>query len=142
MDVAARHEFWASMRAEAGRGRTILFATHYLQEAEDSAERTVLMAHGRIVADGPTDEVRRHAAGRRLSARVDADRIDSVRDALSSMPSVRESRVERGRLVIETTDSDEIARELLGSLGATDLEIEAASLEHAFIQLTSTGGAQ
>ena len=72
MDVAARHEFWASMRAEAERGRTIVFATHYLQEAEDFAERTVLMANGRMVADGPTDEVRRHAAGRRLSARVEA----------------------------------------------------------------------
>ena len=65
MDVQARHEFWAAMRLEAAEGRTIVFATHYLQEAEDFADRTVLMAQGRIVADGPTAEVRRRASGRR-----------------------------------------------------------------------------
>ena len=141
MDVAARQEFWASMRAEAERGRTIVFATHYLQEAEDFAERTVLMANGRMVADGPTDEVRRHAAGRRLSARVDAERIESVRETLLAEPHVRAAGIERGRLVVDTVDSDEVARQLLGPLGATDLEIEAASLETAFIELTRTGGA-
>lgn len=140
MDVAARQEFWASMRAEAERGRTIVFATHYLQEAEDFAERTVLMANGRMVADGPTDEVRRHAAGRRLSARV-AEHIESVRQTLLVEPHVRAATVERGRLVVDTVDSDEVARRLLGPLGGTDLEIEAASLETAFIELTRTGGA-
>ncbi len=141
MDVAARHEFWASMRAEAEKGRTIVFATHYLQEAEDFAQRTVLMANGRIVADGPTDEVRRHAAGRRLSARVADGRIDEVLAEIADLPIVRSAVIERDRLVVETNDSDEIARLLLGTLGGSDLEIEAASLETAFIQLTRTGGA-
>jgi ABC-2 type transport system ATP-binding protein len=141
MDVAARQEFWASMRAEAERGRTIVFATHYLQEAEDFAQRTVLMANGRIVADGATDEVRRHAAGRRLSARVAEDRIESVRQTLLAAPHVRSASIERGRLVVDTNDSDEVARQLLGPLAGTDLEIEAASLETAFIELTRTGGA-
>jgi len=141
MDVAARQEFWASMRAEAERGRTIVFATHYLQEAEDFAQRTVLMANGRIVADGATDEVRRHAAGRRLSARVAEDRIESVRKTLLAAPHVRAASIERGRLVVDTNDSDEVARQLLGPLAGTDLEIEAASLETAFIELTRTGGA-
>lgn len=141
MDVAARHEFWATMRSEAERGRTIVFATHYLQEAEDFAQRTVLMAAGRIVADGPTDEIRRHASSRRLSVRIDSDRIDAVRSELSALPAVRSVTAEHGRLVLETHESDDLARRLLGSLGGSDLEIEAASLEHAFIQLTRTGGA-
>ncbi|MDH4279199.1 MAG: ABC transporter ATP-binding protein [Acidimicrobiia bacterium] len=54
MDVDARQSFWAAMNVEADRGRTIVFATHYLQEAEDFARRTVLLSGGRIVADGPT----------------------------------------------------------------------------------------
>ncbi len=138
MDVQARQEFWAAMRAEAEQGRTIVFATHYLQEAEDFAQRTVLMANGWIVADGPTDEVRRQAARRRVSARVAADRIDAVRTELAALDGVH-ATVERGRLIVEANDSDDIARRLLGQLGGSDLEIEAASLESAFIQLTRTG---
>ena len=51
MDVGARQEFWQAMHAEADRGRTIVFATHYLEEAEQFAERTVLLARGRVVAN-------------------------------------------------------------------------------------------
>src|SRR5699024_822898 len=58
MDVAARREFWDTMRADAGSGRTIIFATHYLEEADSFAERIVLMSGGHIVADGSTEEIR------------------------------------------------------------------------------------
>ncbi|MDO5503743.1 MAG: ABC transporter ATP-binding protein, partial [Actinomycetia bacterium] len=52
MDVTTRREFWSAMHAEAERGRTIIFATHYLEEASEFADRIVMMAEGRIVADG------------------------------------------------------------------------------------------
>src|SRR4029078_7207626 len=51
MDVEGRHGFWTTMREFALRGKTVLFATHYLEEADDYADRAVLMAHGRVVAD-------------------------------------------------------------------------------------------
>ena len=70
MDVAARREFWAVMREEAARGRTVVFATHYLEEADDFADRIVLVADGRVVADGPTAEIRATATGRVVSAVV------------------------------------------------------------------------
>ena len=53
IDVAGRHEFWQAMRALAERGKTIVFATHYLEEADAFADRIVIMARGRIVADRP-----------------------------------------------------------------------------------------
>ena len=62
MDVEARHAFWATMRGFAARGTTVVFATHYLEEADEFADRIVLMAHGRVVADGPAD--RDQGAGR------------------------------------------------------------------------------
>ena len=52
MDVAGRQDFWRAMRAYAGRGHTVVFATHYLDEVEDNADRVVVMVAGRIVADG------------------------------------------------------------------------------------------
>jgi ABC-2 type transport system ATP-binding protein len=136
MDVAARQAFWATMSAEAARGRTIVFATHYLQEAEDHARRTVLMAGGQIVADGPTEQVRRQAAGRTLRARVDPDRIESVATVLAARHLVSRSAVDGDRLTVETADSDLVARLLLGELGGSDLEIRPASLETAFVRLT------
>ncbi len=58
LDVEGRRAFWTTMRAFAARGKTILFATHYLEEADAYADRAVLMAHGTVVADGPTTEIR------------------------------------------------------------------------------------
>lgn len=136
MDVEGRRLFWASMADEAARGRTIVFATHYLQEAEDFAVRTVLMAGGRIVADGPTDEVRRRASGRTVRARVAADRMAAVAALLQARPEVQTVAVDGDRLVVEATDSDAVARLLLTELGGRDLEIGAASLEAAFVRLT------
>ncbi|HEX7743987.1 MAG TPA: ABC transporter ATP-binding protein, partial [Micromonosporaceae bacterium] len=64
MDVEGRREFWAAIRQDARAGRTILFATHYLEEADAYADRIVLVRQGRIVADGTTAEVKALASGR------------------------------------------------------------------------------
>ncbi len=68
LDVEGRHAFWKTMRAAAARGKTILFATHYLEEADAYADRAVLMAHGQIVADGPTTEIRARVGTRTIRA--------------------------------------------------------------------------
>jgi ABC-2 type transport system ATP-binding protein len=140
MDVEGRRDFWAAMSAEADQGRTIVFATHYLQEAEDFARRTVVLADGQVVADGPTEEVRRQASGRTLQARIDRDRIDSVAALLARRAIVIRATVDGDRLTVEATDSDAVARLLLGELGGTDLEIRPASLETAFVRLTDLHG--
>lgn len=136
MDVEARQAFWAAMTTEADRGRTIVFATHYLQEAEDFARRTVLLAGGRIVADGPTDQIRRRAAGWTVRARVAIEAIPAATEAIGLDPDVHRVTVAGDRLTVETSDSDAVARRLLGEFGGTDLEVEPASLEAAFVQLT------
>lgn len=137
MDVQARRDFWTAMRAEADQGRTIVFATHYLQEAEDFAERTVLIANGRLVADGPTEQVRRRAAGRRLTARFGPEAIDAAAIRLQELSNAFHFERHNDRLVVESAESDDIARIVLADLGGFDLEIEPASLERAFIQLTN-----
>ena len=73
MDVGARQEFWRAMREDAALGRTIVFATHYLAEADEFAERTVLMNHGRIVHDAATTDVRAAYGGRTLTFRPPAE---------------------------------------------------------------------
>ena len=53
MDVKSRQVFWSSMRALGRRAKSVIFATHYLEEADLYADRIVLLARGRVVADGP-----------------------------------------------------------------------------------------
>jgi ABC-2 type transport system ATP-binding protein len=134
MDVESRRRFWASMRQLAAAGRTVLFATHYLDEADEYADRVVLMAAGRVVADGPATAIKAVVGGRTIRAT-----LPGVPDAvLAALPGV--SAVERHGDSIELTctDSDQALRALLATQpAARDLEVGGADLEDAFVALTS-----
>ncbi len=136
MDIAGRQDFWRTMQDEAAQGRTIVFATHYLEEAEAFARRTVLLARGRIVADGPTEVVRSRVSGRLVRATVPAANQATVVDHLDGRPDITRVDLTGDRVEVETSDSDAVARYLLGTVGGHDLEIDAASLEQAFLALT------
>jgi ABC-2 type transport system ATP-binding protein len=138
MDVSARREFWATMHAEAAEGRTVVFATHYLAEADDFADRIVVVAGGRVIADGSTAEIRRFAASRTVTARVGGpDLAEAAVLRLRDAAGVADVRREQDLLVVTATDSDAVARLLL-DLGARDLLIADADLEQAFVALTAT----
>jgi ABC-2 type transport system ATP-binding protein len=137
MDVEARRAFWTAIREDAAAGRTVLFATHYLDEADAYADRIVMVRKGEVVADGTAAEVRAMASGR--TVRADLPGADgAVRAALSALPGV--SSVElRGDIVrIQGQDSDAVLRYLLTHTDAHDLEVTAHNLEDAFIALTGT----
>ena len=76
MDVEARRAFWMSVRSFAARGKTVIFATHYLEEADAYADRAVLMSHGRVVADGATSEIRARVGTRTIRATLPGRRRD------------------------------------------------------------------
>lgn len=136
MDVGARREFWDTMRVEAEGGRTIIFATHYLEEVDEFANRIVLVARGGVVADGPTESIRAQASGRVVSVNVAIEQITAVTQALRALPAVHDVSVQGSRLTIHSTDSDAIALALLTEHGGEALEISSGSLETAFIALT------
>ena len=87
MDVEGRRDFWTAMRAYAARGKTVIFATHYLEEADANADRAVLMARGRIVADGPTTEIKA-----RVILRC-SDSDGAIRALLERHPSARDIEI-------------------------------------------------
>lgn len=131
MDVSARREFWTAMHEQASHGTTVLFATHYLDEAESFAERVILMSRGRVVADGATHELRERVGGRRVSFVW-----DPVDGDVRALPGVTDVQETGSRLSVRTEDSDGLARHLLARTRAHDLEIRSTSLEDAFLQLT------
>jgi ABC-2 type transport system ATP-binding protein len=137
MDVEARHRFWAAARDLAADGRTILFATHYLEEADSYADRAVLLSRGQVVADGPPTEIKSMVGTRTIRATLPGVPLES----LERIPGV--TRVERRgeSIVLVCSDSDAAIRALLAEYpAARDVEIQGAGLEDAFLQLTSDNG--
>ncbi|MEU3647309.1 ABC transporter ATP-binding protein [Lentzea sp. NPDC034063] len=130
MDVETRRAFWQQMRAYTDTGRTVLFATHYLDEAEEYADRVVLMRSGRIVADGSVAQVRATVSGRTLRAVVPgATDLD--------LPGVRAAERRGDQITLTCGDSDAAVRALLTRYPqAHDIEITALGLEDAFLALT------
>jgi len=133
MDVEGRREFWAAIREDAELGRTVLFATHYLEEADAYADRVVLLRQGQIVADGTGAEVKALASGRTVRATMP----DPDESALLAVPGADSVEVRGETVLIHSNDSDKVARYLLTETDARDLEINTRGLEDAFIALTS-----
>jgi ABC-2 type transport system ATP-binding protein len=139
MDVEARHAFWTTMRAFATRGKTVVFATHYLEEADAYADRAVLMAHGRVVADGPTTEIKAMVGSRRISATLPGVELAE----LERLPGVSLAERRGEAVVLACADSDAAIRALLQRHPeARDIEIRGAGLEEAFLQLTAGDDAE
>jgi ABC-2 type transport system ATP-binding protein len=134
MDAQGRRDFWAAMREYAAQGRTVLFATHYLEEADANADRAVLMAQGQVVADGPTTEIKARVGIRTIRATLQDVEIDELA-TLSGVTSAER----RGEAVsLRCTDSDSAIRALLARYPtARDIEITGAGLEEAFLELTA-----
>ncbi|HEV7647391.1 MAG TPA: ABC transporter ATP-binding protein [Actinophytocola sp.] len=136
MDVAGRRDFWRSMHAYTESGRTVLFATHYLEEAENYADRVVLMRSGRIVADGSVAEVTSLVAGRVLRAAIPG----VTEHALRALPGVSEVEVRGEQVTVSSRDSDATLRAVLQMFPqARDIEVTAVGLEGAFLSLTGDG---
>jgi ABC-2 type transport system ATP-binding protein len=138
MDVEGRRGFWASIRHDAERGRTVLFATHYLEEADAYADRIILLRHGLVVADGTSSEVKALAAGRTVRATLPG----AVEAELLAITGAESVEMRGDTVFIHASDSDAVARYLLNNTPARDLEITARALEDAFIALTSDTAGQ
>ncbi|MFD9003520.1 ABC transporter ATP-binding protein [Streptomyces sp. NPDC059582] len=133
LDVEARHAFWDSMRGQARRGHTVMFSTHYLEEADAYADRILVVDRGRIVADGTGEQLRREAGGNLVSF----DLAGRAADGLSLLPGVRSVEVRGQRALLRCEDSDATVV-ALAELGAVrGLEVVPASLDDAFLALTS-----
>jgi ABC-2 type transport system ATP-binding protein len=134
LDVEGRRAFWSAVRGFASRGRTVLFATHYLEEADAYADRAVLLAAGRVVADGPTSEIRARVGRRTITATLPGKDVT----ALLELPGVVGAERHGDAVRLSCTDSDLAIRALLQRYPtARDIDIAVAKLEEAFLELTA-----
>ena len=143
MDVTTRRSFWARMRDYTAAGKTVVFATHYLAEADAYADRVVLMRAGRIVADGTAAEIKNSVSGRIVSfagaSGASGGSGGSGGEHLDELPGVTAVERRGDRVLLRSADSDTTLRAVLAEIpGAHDLEVTGVDLEDAFLALTGT----
>jgi ABC-2 type transport system ATP-binding protein len=133
LDVEGRRDFWAAMRAVAAGGRTVLFATHYLEEADEYADRIVLLARGRVVADGPSTEIKARVGLRTIRATLPGVDLEALR----RLPGVTSVDQRGDAVTLRCGDADAALHQLLREHPETcDIEVRGAGLEEAFLELT------
>jgi ABC-2 type transport system ATP-binding protein len=134
MDVESRQMFWANMHAEVAEGRTLLFATHYLEEADQAADRILVINKGRLLADGTPAEIKQRAGAKRISFRLDA--ADEA--VLLGLPALVNLEVRRDLVHLQSSDSDRTLYALLDAgYRPREIEISSLGLEQAFLAITA-----
>jgi ABC-2 type transport system ATP-binding protein len=133
MDVEGRRAFWAMMRGFSDEGRTVVFATHHLDEVDAVADRIVVMRRGSVVANGPATTIKAMVPKRRV--RFASAGADPIR--LRELDGVDAACVRGSEVVLDSLDADATVRSLVASgVSFSDIEVTGADLEQAFVALT------
>ncbi|MFB7287982.1 ABC transporter ATP-binding protein [Actinacidiphila glaucinigra] len=136
MDVSARQAFWEAMRGQVKQGRTVLFATHYLEEADAVADRVLVLQGGRLVADGTAAEIKARAGVRRIVFDLDTPPEES---ALRALPRVTDVEITGRTVRIRSTDADATVHAVYAAgLYPRHLEVAGLGLEQAFLAITES----
>lgn len=138
MDVSARQAFWATMREQADQGRTVLFATHYLEEADAIADRVLVLHRGRLLADGTAAEIKAKAGARRIAFDLETPAGEVDEAPLRALPFLTTIDISGHTVRIQSTDADATVHALYG-LGVypRNLEVAGLGLEQAFVAITA-----
>jgi ABC-2 type transport system ATP-binding protein len=138
MDVSSRKQFWESIRELAGKGKTIILTTHYLEEADQLADRIILVASGKIIADGSPSNMKDSFTRKTVSFCTDG--IVSIGE-LSALPYVTEVASQDHSFLVTTTDSDAVLHYIFTKqLPVYDVLVERGGLEEAFEKLVQEKG--
>ncbi|MFF3427118.1 ABC transporter ATP-binding protein [Streptomyces sp. NPDC002602] len=135
MDVTSRQAFWATMREQAAQGRTVLFATHYLEEADAIADRVLVLNKGRLLADGTAAEIKAKAGARKIAFDLTGDPVDEA--TLRALPHLTAYERHGDTVRLQSRDADATVHAVYAlGLYPRNLEVAGLGLEQAFIALT------
>lgn len=133
MDIQGQRSFWRMIRHFGEEGRTIVFATHHLAEADEIADRVIVINHGKVVANGPGATLKAAVAARRL--RFVCERPDH--ELLDQLEGVTDVEVRGTGVRLASLDADATVKALVEhKVAFSDLEVTGAGMEDAFVALT------
>jgi ABC-2 type transport system ATP-binding protein len=133
MDVEGRRRFLEEVAALAARGRTVVLTTHYLEEADQLAQRVIVINQGRVIADASPAAIKSQVAGKRITFTTPSPPDESQFDGLPLNSKV----VDDHRVRLLTSEPEQVLRELFRrGVELHELEVAGADLEEAFIAMT------
>ncbi|MBL8245046.1 MAG: ABC transporter ATP-binding protein [Rhodanobacteraceae bacterium] len=133
LDVDARRNFWRVLRQLRASGSSIVLTTHYLEEADALADRIVLLAGGRVLAEDTPAGIKARASGKRVRA---GTRLPAA--LIASWPEAQAVQMDGERCEIRTAHPEALLRRLLAAdASLSELEVLPLSLEEAFLSLTN-----
>ncbi|WP_128099846.1 ABC transporter ATP-binding protein [Paenibacillus sp. DCT19] len=162
MDSETRKYFWKQVRQLTQAGKTVLFTTHYLQEADEAADRIILFSEGRIIADGTPESLKSGLTKRILSfsaqhgmipgesaipldTQLDHNNMNAnspnvhIEAQIAMLPNVEQVEYRNGRWSLYTTDTDTLIRDVIQrQLPIRDIRIETGQLDDAYAELLAT----
>ncbi|WUH95664.1 ABC transporter ATP-binding protein [Streptomyces sp. NBC_00433] len=134
LDPEARRSLWSVLRELRGEGRTIVYTTHYLDEAEALCDRVAIIAGGKVVAlDSPSALIRSMAAPARLLVPADRITVEQAR----AVEGAERVLLEGGEVVIETRHANKVLIELGALVDMDAIQTRTATLEDAYLRLTA-----
>jgi ABC-2 type transport system ATP-binding protein len=142
LDIKSRRGMWAQIELLAARGKTVLLTTHYLEEADNLAQRIVVIDKGRIVCEGTPAEVK--SLGSASAGGLKNSSVKIVRcvttvstQTLLNIPGVTSAIINGELTTIHTSQAELTLRELLALDPAVhSMDVQSPKLEDAFLALT------
>jgi ABC-2 type transport system ATP-binding protein len=141
IDPQARLNILEAVKQVASAGTTVIYTTHYLEEVEQLCDRIAIMDHGKILAEGTLDELKRRVGGRDVVTVRGGFDAETARPRFEALPGVQVTSVEPGRLVLSVEGSgrgavDLLSRVLADGLSIDGISIQPPSLNTLFLNLT------
>ncbi|WP_210610031.1 ABC transporter ATP-binding protein [Priestia flexa] len=137
MDIESRENFWLELRKMASFGKTIVFSTHYLEEADEFADRMIIINQGSKIADGSISELKRLFADKVVSFETDYKIREEM---LSSLPYITKVEMDNRRISLYSNKMDELLVYLYRENWVMkDITVSAAGLNEIFLTLTRGG---
>jgi ABC-2 type transport system ATP-binding protein len=141
IDPQARLNILDAVRNVTASGSTVLYTTHYLEEAESLCDRIGIMDHGRILAEGTLDELKRKVGNKEIVTVRGTFDAEEAKARLAAAPGVLAVSAESGKLTLWVDGSGRAAVELLtgvlsGGMQVDGVSIQPPSLNSLFLDLT------
>ncbi len=145
LDPRSRNELWAAIRGMVAAGTDVLLTTQYLDEADQLAQRVVIVDKGRVIADGSPDELKRQAGRDVVEIRVHrSDDLAVVAESLGRL-GVEAPRIDAGtnRVTIPVDGGRAVIADAVRALDALavavdDVGLRRPTLDEVFLALTGT----